>query len=661
MKIFSFLFLFFFSNFLFCQETDFYLKSSGEMPSFISESSYFVERVHINSKVDFMEKKPNFKKVLSNVVNSGALVFGDSVSSFSQKIVNIFSKDFKSSFIRSNKVFTISSGNDLFISTGLVAQLTNPEQLAFFIAREIVISKQKIQDSLLMDVDDLSTISSKIDYLTTFSKEINFQIDSAAAVMYLDKGFRKEGLLYSMDIYLYEDFPFDQVSFPFDYFNDDNYFIPPSFFDIFDRIDPQTVKSSSRFILKEKEIQERKKRLIRVAQNRQNSEINHEIESNFEDVVKLCQFEHARQCILSSEFQMAIYDVFLLEEKYSKTVSTDWLKGNAWLGCAAQYSDGFKRRPNISFQTMKGESSKFFFVFRKLNSDGILSLSLRIIYDLNKKYNSNDYNVLWSNLINVLKGNKTFDLTKFSPDSYNEVYSIHLEKLENTVGSDKFDQLNSKKDVFDSTKFYLFGIADLIENDFLKNELDSVGKPKSRLEDKSVTVLLQSNYYKTNRTIDYKKSKKKYGEYSKALNEVKSLGKVSVKFDSTSLNYNESSIMKEVFSQMYNVNEYENVLISPLALNELRKLNLNTDFVAFVFTEGIYRPKLKGYHFLGLFGLPLPIILPDFFIKSHQSKFVNMVVDLKTGEWLGVDYERFSEPLFAKSFVNRLFYSLNEY
>mgnify|MGYP006159555377 CR=1 FL=1 len=55
-----------------------------------------------------------------------------------------------------------------------------------------------------------------------------FEADEAAIKRYYDLGYSQEDLLGTFDILMYSYLPFDEIVFPNDYFNTDQFYIPLS-------------------------------------------------------------------------------------------------------------------------------------------------------------------------------------------------------------------------------------------------------------------------------------------------------------------------------------------------------------------------------------------------------------------------------------------------
>lgn len=640
------------------------LISRGEIPEFINQQSAFIERVPLKTEIDAMDNFKHIDIILEQVLNSGKVVFGEEICNFMQIIANNLTKNelsVKVYLIKTNKVLTFSTNEgSLFVSTGLISQVSNESQLAYFIAREIEIITTKV-NKLPKKKMVTQSYEDKIELLATHDENITRKIDSLGAIRYLQSNYAPSEILNSFDVIKYAYMPFEQLNFPVDYFNTDQFFVPNEFFDVYGEMGEIPLNNSSMFVELESKIESRKKRLESIF----NLKMNETMASNSNEFIKIrntCRIESIRQDIINGKFNDAIYNIFVLETFY-KNPYLDKLKAHAWLGLAAQESGSSKRWEKLKYQDVQGESSKFLFTLRKLNANGVAGFSIRILYDLKEKYKSQEFDLIWKNLMATLKASEFFQYEKFSPNSYHAALEFYSGK-QNTSDSldNKYDKINNIKknsttDKFDINEFYLYGISDLIVDSTLIKELNKnqLLQEKSIQENSTVLIHPFIQFRKNSGKFNSTKSEKFRKHFASKTSQLPTGLKLTC--DTTEMDYFHFSILKETLSQTFVNSDYKNKLL-PLYNIELKSYSGDFDYTSFTFFESYYRPKLKPYHWISLTVIALPAMIPDIFLKSFQTKHFNLIVNSNTGEIISSNYSKYFEPLTKRLMKNRVFYSL---
>jgi hypothetical protein len=643
------------------------LISKGTIPSFINQQSSFVERVPLKQETDAMDHFKNTDIILEQVLNSGKIVFGEELCKYAQGIADKVTENYKTVeitvyIVKTNKALTFSSkpGN-LFISTGLISQVSNENQLAYFIAREIEVIAANLND-LKKKKSATQSFDDKIELLTSFDEITTKTIDSLGALRYLKSNYKSSEILSAFDVLTYAYMPFEQIDVPYDYFNTDQFYIPTEFFDVYG--EKGDIPLSNSFLFKdfEAKILKRKERLGLLFNLTKSGEkiIN---SNEFLEIRNLCRYESVRQDIIGGKYNDAIYNIFILEQLNGSSPYLDKLKAHAWLGLTSQETGSSKRWEKLKYQDVRGESSKFLFTLRKLNANGVSAFSIRIIYDLKEKYKSAEYDLIWNNLMEILSINPFFQIEKFSGSTYQTALeNFNANKSISDSLDNKYDKINSvknnaKTDQFDLSEFYLYGIADLISNGPLINELNH---HKSNLEqtipENSVLEIHPSiQFRKYSGKLNTKKSRSFLQNMNKSISKISSDLKLNI--DTNNLDYFMFSIIKETFTQSFINSDYNSKLI-PLYNEEIKSISTNSDFLCFTFFESYYRPKLRPYHWIGLTVFALPVVIPDIFMKSFQTKQATLIFDTKTGAIISSDYTKYFEPLTKRLMKNRIFYSL---
>ena len=408
--LFQLLFCFTFTN-LYSQGINSFLVSKGETPSFINLENHFIQRKPVDFKAGFMDRSSDLPFVISDIANSGKILFGDTISTFVQSILNSVvdrEDDYKVFIVKSNQVVTFSSQDkNIFVSTGLISQISTPYELAFFLCREIEINDNRIINELNFSKTNLVTYEDKIKFITTYSLATEVKIDSLAIIRYINHSLPTDGINDCMNIMLYDHLPFDQLRFPNDYFNSEQYYIPPSFFDYYEGKDGLVIKKPESFRVKESNFKLRYQKIKGIiAAKGSGLVVDLNLDNGFDFAVKLSKYEYVKQNLLQCNYANAIYSIFLLESIDGESEFLDNLKAHAWLGHVGQKLGNVNPRKNSSLQSVEAESSRFHYSLRMLNQNGVASLSLRLLYDFKNKYRNDKFDLFWEKLIKNLSKNK---------------------------------------------------------------------------------------------------------------------------------------------------------------------------------------------------------------------------------------------------------------
>ncbi len=220
------------------------LLSKGKIPDDFTKQTY--TKLEEDLKKDREELRNSQEKVfvegtnyaIDEILHSGLVVFGDDVSTYvgeiaSKLLQNDYALRSKLRFytIKSNTANAFSTDQGiLFVTTGLIAQLTSEAQLAYVLAHEIAHYKEKH----VVETFDWSLKNRRygdnINRLANHSKEQEFEADKLGIKMYYDAGYSSSDIFSTFDVLMYSYLPFDEIEFPFTYFNSTQIYIPQSLF-----------------------------------------------------------------------------------------------------------------------------------------------------------------------------------------------------------------------------------------------------------------------------------------------------------------------------------------------------------------------------------------------------------------------------------------------
>ncbi len=500
MKYFSLTILLFivslFNNKLFSQK-DFNNFTSTQSVGNISQdfSSLTYEKIKADLKESKRElSKSKEKKFLKNIhygiddiLHSGLVIYGDDISNYVSSVADkLLAKDIT---LRSKlRFYTIKSNTSnafstdqgiIFVTTGLISQLTSEAQLALILAHEIShYTENHVVESF--EVASNNTHRNIVD-LSIYSKEHEIEADKKGLSLYKAAGYSKNEVLPTFDVIMYSYLPFDEIEVPFNYFNTSNMFIPKSLFP-YKKYEIKAIEDYDDSESSHPNIKKRKDEITTEIESLKNwgDNIFFLGKSKFEYVRNICRFESVRTDILNSNYGDAIYAIFILEKEFKNSLYLKRMKAQAWLGLAQYKENGNISQTLDKTSELEGEIATIHYFIKKLNKDGLFTIALRQIYDL-KKENPKDkqLDAIYNYLIKELVFSKNFKLDKYSTKNFESASNEFIQNKLNPAkkeqestetepkSKNKYDKIKTKKNAdnienFDSTKFYFYGISDII-------------------------------------------------------------------------------------------------------------------------------------------------------------------------------------------------------
>ncbi len=331
------------------------LKAKGEVPDVFQ--SNLGEKYQKAIKTEYKGLNASDKSVFVNasVINihdmlmAGDVIFGDTITNYVNNIADKICGDdnelrSKLSFYTTKSSYTNALATDqgiIFISTGLIGQLTNEAQLAFVLAHEIAHfekghSMEKYEEYL--NQRRTGGAQSKI---LEFSREKENEADERGAELYSKAGYKMAELNGTMDVLMYSYMPFDETPVAKDYFNNtyvafglDRWGEVGAISAVDDFDDDHSTHPN---------ISERRKNIDSIAKavGGDGTTIYLNSEAQFNYIRTICRFEMLRSYIASEEFINAMYAAFLLEKEFPNSYYIKRSKARIWYGIASyDFSDG---------------------------------------------------------------------------------------------------------------------------------------------------------------------------------------------------------------------------------------------------------------------------------------------------------------------------------
>ncbi len=630
---------------------------------------------------------------IDEILHSGMVSYGDEVSIYIGKIVDkLLASDpelraklrFYTLKSTESNAFSTDQGI-VFVTTGLISQLTNEAQLALVLAHEISHYTEKhVVTSFEYRTENIKN-GRNIRELSIYSKDHEIEADIKGLKWYNEAGYSKEEILPTFDVMMYSYLPFDEIEFPTTYYNTKNMYIPENLFpdkkyEIKAVEDYDDSQSSHPNIKKRKE--KIKNEIDKYTSWGTNVFINGK--ESFEYVRTICRFESVRTDIIDANYANAIYSIFILEKDYPQSLFLSRMKAQAWLGLVQFKKDGSIDQTVIRNSELEGEIAAVHFFIKRLTKDGLLTVALRQTYDLKNEYPKDvQLEAIYTNVLKELASTKHFKIETFSKKNFNDAAIEFIEKqskiaiVDTTTikkSTSKYEKIKNKKntenpDFFDSTKYYLYGISDLINDSIFtsvfKGHLDKVAlenKKNSELDSLSYKerneilstrklhelniglknlivvepMVFSYNHYK----LDMIKSEKLKHDYSEAIiSSAKELDLIVYPIDRDNLASKGTQIFNErstLFNFMTQVTREDNFNIFPVdfeALEEIKN-SYGTSKVMFSWVEHTYDHGISPLVvFLTLPVFPILTVYISSKILNGNSTEMNVIIlDLEKGK-----------------------------
>ena len=705
-----------------CAQQDFNsfktLRSEGKIPDDFSRLT--VEKIQEDKgNTDRSLSKAQEKIFLEGIhygidqlLHSGMVIYGDEISNYVSDVADkLLKKKFASLrgklrfyTIKSNASNALSTDQGIvFVTTGLLSQLTSEAQLAFILAHEIAHYQEKhvVESFEYRNQRNRNTIKQ----LSVYSKEKELIADKVGIEIYNAAGYSKSQLLPSFDVLMYSYLPFEEVTFPKDYFNTDLLFVPESFFPN-KKYEIKAIEDYDDSESSHPNIKKRKSEAVSVIDAYKNwgDNISFLGEDRFYYTRNLCRFESIRTDILNANYGDALYSIFILEKEFPNSDYLKRMKAQSWLGLAQYKSDGTINETIDRNSELEGEIASVHYFIKKLNLEATITMSLRQIQDV--KYDlPNDEEVysIWKKILLLSADVKKFNINNYSNLTFNNAVGAKEDVKDSSEikkeleSLNKYERIKRKKNytdptVFDSTKFYHYALTDLIEDevfiskynhvrdslDLIQKEIEEYNdlsyyekrklnkeKAKTKEEGSGITefILVEPaaiSYKK--RRVDYKASERIKSRYEEAINNAGDFLDMSIyTINSKNLNelgtlgFNERSTLTNLLFQF---SQNQDIDVFPVDFSYLKEIekNYGTSKIVFTIVEHAYSPEFSSSALWLIFYPPALLgYLPIPFMNGNVTELNLLVLDTKSGKVdKGISYT-FNEPTTKLILESRMY------
>lgn len=475
-----------------------YLKSSGKIPQeFLTLTTDKFNKDLKNNQNNDLDKDffLSTRFFLDEILLSGNVLFKDPLSKYVNKVAKYVLRKNKNLYnelqfyvLKSNTVNAFSTDQGIvFVTTGLLSQLENEAQLAFILGHEIAhytekhvrngyVDKQQIINGK-GDYKGLS-YSEKIDELSVYSKENEFEADKIGVEFFLNTEYDLEETYAAMGVLLYSYLPFEEIQFDTTFFNTDILYIPKQAF-------PDTIKE----ITKEEDFDDDlrthpnlRKRMDAIfdviGEKKSRGNLKFKIsEDEFNKVRNLARFESVNIDLANRNYVDALYSIFLLQRHFKDNKFLDFSKAKALYGLA-KYKNHHRyneviRKPKKT----EGEMYTLAVFFKSISKKQLNVLAYRHIYDLSVKYKDDPLIQKYErSMMKEFALNSTIEKSDLIAVDY-KTYNDSIAKLKQNID---FQDSIRKIDESDLSKYKKIK---------LKKELRKLENTDEKVVDK--------NYYKT--------------------------------------------------------------------------------------------------------------------------------------------------------------------
>lgn len=454
---------------------------------------------------------------VDDLMHSGYVVFGDSLSTYIEDIADKLlrkNKDLRKELrfyvLKSNSTNAFSTAQGIvFVTTGLISQITSEAQLAFILAHEI--SHYQEEHVLESFVYKANNKRESIEKMSIYSKEKELEADKLGLKMYAEAGYSKDDAFLTFDVLLYSYLPFDEIEIPMSYFQTNDSLYLPDFLYPSEKFEIKAVEDDDDSRSSHPNIKTRKEEIEKEFETikKWGDKSNLFGEERFNTMRNIARFEVVRNDILNAEYGKAIYNIYLLERQFPNSTYLKRMKAHTWLGVLQYRLDNSMRDIALTKKYLEGESASVHYFLREMAKDELITVSLRQIYDIHKSTPEDaEINLIYKRAIKELVFSEDFDIEDYSKFSFNTAYEkFEASQIEDTTAQEeikveepekksKYDRIKKSRDPnsipvtsFDSTDFVKYLIPDIIiDSSFLakldeyQEELDTIQAIDARFE-----------------------------------------------------------------------------------------------------------------------------------------------------------------------------------
>jgi beta-barrel assembly-enhancing protease len=453
---------------------------------------------------------------IDEILRSGKVLYGDTLTAYVQKVGNLLIMDnpelanIRFYTIKTNVINAFSTKQGIiFVTQGLVAQLSNESQLAFVLAHEIA---HYLRDHIIDGYrDNLGLSKSRVSYedkikqYSTYSKDREFEADRLGLELYHKAGYSRHTVLEVFDVLTYSYLPFDLKDIPIDFLNDGVLFLPERYFaKEFPKISAEEDYDDAKST--HPNIDSRREEINRLSGelvNWGNAEF-HLSKTEFFFARNVARFESVRNDLYNFRYTDALYSIFLLEADFPNNLQLAKWKAQAWAGILTFRLAGRMQVVSTAPHRVQGPSHQLHHLMRQLNKKQLTTVAFRQVALMQRQFQEDDeLKAIYRYALNQFVKDELFNLKEFDTLGYHDAKALFEEpvreaihdSLQDPSGESKKElnkyeriRLEKKSKVADSNTptnefkeedFFRYALADIIETKFF---LESVEEARAKLD-----------------------------------------------------------------------------------------------------------------------------------------------------------------------------------
>jgi hypothetical protein len=301
----------------------------------------------------------------------------------------------------------------------------------------------------------------------------------------------------TFDVLMYSYLPFEELTFPKTYFNNEWFYVPPKQFEA-DKKDITARSNYNDRLNSHPNIAKRKEELTKKIATFSNwgTMLNRDVKT-FNEIRNICRFEYILNDIYAGENTYALYEIFIMEKQFPNSRFLKNCKSQIWLDLMKHekreddysfgFYDSYSKYDYNSYTYYEGSINTLNVFLKSLPKEGKIALGLRTIKDNYLRDTTDKFaSQIWEKAQEFTAYNDILEDIKYSKYAFHQaIEEINRKKALNDslaeaeAGQEyswnKYETIKNQKSGFDiesgidSSKFYLYGISDMMnDSSFLK-------------------------------------------------------------------------------------------------------------------------------------------------------------------------------------------------
>ena len=425
--------------------------------------------------------------LVDQVLNSGRVLFNDSVSSYLSDVLDVILKkepELRSKLrvyaVRSSVVnsFTTDDGI-ILVNIGLLAQLENEAQLAFILCHEIshftehhvingYVHREELKESAKLK---RTSFDEKLLTQGQYSKDIEKQADKLGTQRFLQTDYGTATILNVFDVMRYAHLPFDDITWNKNYFDAAFYYVNDSYY--LNRVRPveawDTDNGSEGTHPSPTERQQLLKTYLATEGNPDGLNFLLD-EVRFDYLRNVCRFELSNLYLKANAPVKSIYNTFLLQQKFPENPYLKKSVANALYRLSKFKTGGNYGFVHPGYSHIEGESQQLYHLLYQLKPEELCILATGHLWRLREEFpGDSDIKKMSEDLLSDLM-HRYYVPGMFSKTAPPEGWN----KPDTTNISSKYDRLKQKAKQNPRLSMVKYALVDLFQNPGFQSQFDSL-------------------------------------------------------------------------------------------------------------------------------------------------------------------------------------------